>query len=141
MLHDSFVEHIPVAEKIIRTLAVYVLITVLFRLTGKRGFAGLNTFDVVILLLSDVAQNAIVGSDDSLLGGIIGASTLVAANTIVNRVVVLSSRAERLLQGRASIVISDGDLRRDRGHAGPRCSPGVRPRWPRGGCPDPRQRL
>jgi len=111
VLNDLFVEQIPITEKIIRTLAVYLLIIVLFRLAGKRGLAGLNTFDVVVIfLLSNVVQNAVIGNDQSLLGGIIGASTLVLANTIVNRVLVISPRAGRLLQGKGSTVITDGKV-------------------------------
>jgi uncharacterized membrane protein YcaP (DUF421 family) len=65
-----FVEQIPLAEKILRTVLVYTLIVVLFRLTGKRGLATLNTFDfVVIFLLSNVVQNAVIGDDQSLVGG------------------------------------------------------------------------
>jgi uncharacterized membrane protein YcaP (DUF421 family) len=93
---------IPILEKILRTVLVYVLIVVLFRLTGKRGLAGLNTFDfVVIFLLSNVVQNAIIGSDNSLLGGAVGAVTLVVVNTAVNRLIAsvplrpASSRARR----------------------------------------------
>ena len=111
MLNDLFVEQIPITEKIVRTLAVYLLIVVLFRVTGKRGLAGLNTFDVVVIfLLSNVVQNAIIGNDQSLLGGVIGAATLVLANTLVNRLLVISPRAERVLQGRASTVITDGTV-------------------------------
>ena len=58
-----------------------MLIAVLFRLTGKRGPASMNTFDaIVIFLLSNVVQNAVIGNDNSLIGGLIGAVTLVAVN-------------------------------------------------------------
>src|ERR1039457_3349787 len=69
-----FVEQIPLAEKILRTVIVYALLAVLFRLTGKRGLASMNTFDfIVIFLLSNVVQNAVIGNDTSLIGGLIGA--------------------------------------------------------------------
>src|ERR1039457_5323040 len=69
-----FVEQIPLAEKILRTVIVYALLAVLFRLTGKRGLASMNTFDfIVIFLLSNVVQNAVIGNDTSLIGGMIGA--------------------------------------------------------------------
>jgi hypothetical protein len=72
MWHDMFVEQIPLAEKVIRTIGVYVLLMVLFRLTGKRGLAAMNTFDfIVIFLLSNVVQNAVIGNDNSLLGGMV----------------------------------------------------------------------
>ena len=78
MWHAMFVEQIPFTEKILRTVLVYALIAVLFRLSGKRGLANLSTFDfVVIFLLSNVVQNAVIGNDTSLTGGVVGAVTLV----------------------------------------------------------------
>ena len=109
MWHAMFAEQIPLAEKILRTVIVYALIAVLFRLTGKRGLASLNTFDVVVIfLLSNVVQNAIIGNDTSLTGGIIGAVTLVAVNTGVNRLIAVSGTAARIFDGHATTVITDG---------------------------------
>ena len=97
MWHDMFVEQIPVAEKILRTVIVYAMIAVLFRLTGKRGLASMNTFDfVVVFLLSNVVQNAVIGNDSSVTGGMIGAVTLVAVNTGVTRLIAVSA-TEKLL--------------------------------------------
>ncbi len=111
MWHDMFVEQIPVAEKILRTVIVYAVIAVLFRLTGKRGLASMNTFDfVVVFLLSNVVQNAIIGNDDSVIGGIIGAVTLVAVNAGVNRLIAVSATAARIFDGRATAVIKDGHV-------------------------------
>jgi uncharacterized membrane protein YcaP (DUF421 family) len=109
MWHAMFAEQIPLAEKILRTVIVYALIAVLFRLTGKRGLASLNTFDVVVIfLLSNVVQNAIIGNDTSLIGGIIGAVTLVAVNTGVNRLIAVSGTAARIFDGNATTVITSG---------------------------------
>lgn len=111
MWHDMFVEQIPLAEKIIRTIGVYALLMLLFRLTGKRGLAAMNTFDfIVIFLLSNVVQNAVIGNDNSLLGGMVGAVTLVAVNAGVNRLTAISRTAERLFEGRAAVVIDDGHI-------------------------------
>jgi uncharacterized membrane protein YcaP (DUF421 family) len=78
MWHSMFAVQIPIVEKILRTVLVYATILILFRLAGKRDLATLNIFDFVVLfLLSNVVQNAIIGNDTSLLGGIIGAATLV----------------------------------------------------------------
>jgi uncharacterized membrane protein YcaP (DUF421 family) len=113
MSHDLFVIQIPILEKVIRTVAVYAVILVLFRLTGKRGLAQLTSFDmVVVFLLSNVVQNAIIGSDNSLLGGVVGAVTLVVVNTAVTRSAALSSAVERVLEGTATTVIEDGQLDR-----------------------------
>lgn len=111
MLNDLFVMQIPIVEKILRTVLVYAVIVVLFRLTGKRGLAGLNTFDfVVIFLLSNVVQNAVIGNDDSLLGGVVGAVALVAVNTAINRLITVSPTAARVFEGAATTVISDGNI-------------------------------
>jgi uncharacterized membrane protein YcaP (DUF421 family) len=112
MWHDMLSVQIPIVEKVLRTVAVYVLIVLLFRVAGKRGLANLNTFDfVVIFLLSNVVQNAIIGSDNSLLGGVIGAVTLVAINALLNRWLAVDERAVRLLEGTPTTVIDDGLLR------------------------------
>jgi uncharacterized membrane protein YcaP (DUF421 family) len=107
--HAMFAEQIPLTEKILRTVIVYALIAVLFRLTGKRSLASMNTFDVIVIfLLSNVVQNAVIGNDTSLTGGVIGAITLITVNTAVNRLIASSAAAARVFDGRATTVISDG---------------------------------
>lgn len=109
MWHSMFVAQIPILEKILRTILVYATILILFRLTGKRDLATLNVFDFAVLfLLSNVLQNAIIGSDTSLLGGVIGAVTLVAVNAALNRWMAVSDRASRVLAGQATTIIEDG---------------------------------
>jgi len=109
MWHQIFVVQVPVVEKIVRTVLVYVTIFLLLRLTGKRGLANLNTLDfVVIFLLSNVVQNAVIGNDTSFSGGAIGAATLVAVNALVNRLIASSPRAARILEGTSTTVICDG---------------------------------
>jgi uncharacterized membrane protein YcaP (DUF421 family) len=111
MWQAMFVEQIPWAEKILRTVLVYALILLLFRLTGKRGLANLNTFDfVVIFLLSNVVQNAVIGNDQSLVGGGVGAITLIAVNSVVNRLVDINPRIARLLEGSSTTVIEHGQI-------------------------------
>ena len=61
-------------------------------------------------LLSNVVQNAIIGADNSLLGGVVGAVTLVAVNTVVNRLIAVSPVAARVLEGKATTVITDGQI-------------------------------
>jgi uncharacterized membrane protein YcaP (DUF421 family) len=104
-----FAVQIPIGEKILRTVLVYATILILFRLAGKRDLATLNMLDFVVLfLLSNVVQNAIIGSDNSLLGGIIGAATLVAVNAALNRWLAVSPRAARVLEGKPTTIIEDG---------------------------------
>jgi uncharacterized membrane protein YcaP (DUF421 family) len=111
MWRDMFVEQIPVVEKILRTVIVYGLLAVLFRLTGKRGLANLSTFDfIVIFLLSNVVQNAVIGNDNSLIGGMIGAVTLVGVNTALNRLIAINATAARIFEGQATTVITDGHV-------------------------------
>jgi uncharacterized membrane protein YcaP (DUF421 family) len=82
---DILHSQIPIWDKVLRTVAVYALIYVLMRL-AKRDAAQLTASDfVVLLLLSNVVQNAVIGPDNSLLGGAIGAVTLIVVNEFVAR--------------------------------------------------------
>jgi uncharacterized membrane protein YcaP (DUF421 family) len=81
MWHNMFVLGVPIGEKILRTVAVYAFLIVGLRLAGKRELAQLNPFDLVVLLtLSNTVQNAIIGEDNTVTGGVIGASTLLLVN-------------------------------------------------------------
>jgi uncharacterized membrane protein YcaP (DUF421 family) len=112
--NDLFTMGIPVAEKALRTVAVYAGLLVLLRLAGKRDVAQLNTFDfVVLLLLSNVVQNAVIGNDDSLWGGLLGAVVLVGGNSLLVRVVGRSSGALRVLEGSPTVLVENGSLDRD----------------------------
>lgn len=100
---------ISAPEKVLRTLLVYVAVAALLRLAGKRDLAQVNTMDlVVMLLLSNVVQNAIIGPDNSVLGGVIGAVTLVAANGAVARLVRSNDRLGRLVEGSPTTLARDG---------------------------------
>lgn len=100
---------VPILEKVLRTIAVYAAILILFRIAGKRDLATMNMFDFVVLfLLSNVVQNSIIGNDNSLTGGLIGAVTLIAVNAAINRLIAVSDRAARILEGQATIIIKDG---------------------------------
>ena len=109
MWNDLLHVQVPLADKVIRTVAVYVLLAVILRVVGKRDLAQLNSFDlVVMLLLSNVVQNAIIGPDDSLVGGAIGAVVLVAADGAVVRAIRRSDRLARLLEGTPTVLARDG---------------------------------
>lgn len=100
---------ISAGEKAIRTVVVYGAILLLLHLAGKRQLAQLNSFDlVVLLLLSNVVQNAIIGNDTSLSGGLLGAAILVAVNYLVVRVAFMSPRFGKALQGGATMLYEDG---------------------------------
>ncbi|MDX6287882.1 MAG: hypothetical protein QOG53_3367 [Frankiales bacterium] len=107
--HDLFTIGIPISEKVIRTVAVYIGIAVLIRLGGKRDLAQLNSFDlVVILLLSNVVQNSIIGNDNSLLGGLLGATVLIAVNSFVVRTAGQNKHTAALFEGTPTILARDG---------------------------------
>lgn len=100
---------LSVWEKVVRTVAVYLVLAVLIRLAGKRDLAQLNAFDlVVMLLLSNVVQNAVIGPDNSLLGGAIGATVLVGLNAGVVRLARTRDGFARLLEGSPTVLARDG---------------------------------
>lgn len=102
---------IPVMEKVVRTVAVYLGLVILLRLAGKREVAQLNSFDlVVLLLLSNVVQNAVIGPDNSLLGGLLGAGILLGINAAVVRVVGANERVAAVVEGTETDVVVDGHI-------------------------------
>jgi uncharacterized membrane protein YcaP (DUF421 family) len=110
MWHHLVDAHISIAEKVVRTVLIYALVAILIRLTGKRGLAGLNTLDIaVVFLLSNVVQNAIIGDDLSVWGGAIGAVTLVAVNSALNRLALHSPLFAQLFDGSDTTLIADGE--------------------------------
>ena len=100
---------VSVWEKAIRTVAVYFALAVLIRLAGKRDLAQLNAFDlVVVLLLSNVVQNAIIGPDNTLVGGLIGAAVLIGVNAGVVRLARRNDQVARLLEGTPTTLAENG---------------------------------
>jgi uncharacterized membrane protein YcaP (DUF421 family) len=118
MIHSLLFQHmfqlpLPVAEKLLRPVIVYLVLVALLRLFGKRELAQLNPFDLVVLLsLSNTVQNAIIGDDNSVTGGVIGAFGLLAINWIVVRMLYRSPRLTRAFEGRSTILIRDGQIDR-----------------------------
>src|ERR1019366_2047203 len=102
---------LPILEKLLRPVIVYLVLVVLLRIFGKRELAQLNPFDLVVLLsLSNTVQNAIIGDDNSVTGGVVGAFGLLAINWLVVRVLFRSQRLTRALEGRSSVLILNGQL-------------------------------
>ena len=115
VLQHMFVLGLPVVEKVLRPVVVYVFLIVGLRLAGKRELAQLNPFDLVVLLtISNTVQNAIIGDDNSVTGGIIGAGTLLFVNHVVVRYLYGHERLERLVEGDADLLVDNGCVRRDR---------------------------
>jgi uncharacterized membrane protein YcaP (DUF421 family) len=114
MWHDMLVPDISIAEKMIRPLFVYVFLVIGLRVAGKRELAQLNPFDLIVLLtLSNTVQNAIIGNDNSVSGGLIGAATLLALNYGVVRLVHRSKKLQHLVEGRQDLLIKNGRVRQD----------------------------
>ena len=112
--NDLMLPGIPIAEKILRPILVYVFLIVGLRLAGKRELAQLNPFDLVVLLtISNTVQNAIIGNDNSVLGGIIGAATLLLVNYLVVRWTFKHPRVERLVEGVPTVLIEGGIVQQD----------------------------
>jgi uncharacterized membrane protein YcaP (DUF421 family) len=105
---------VPLAEKALRTLIVYAFLIICLRLAGKRELAQLNSFDlVVLLLLSNTVQNAIIGNDNSLVGGLFGATMLIFINWILVRVSYKYNQFDRLLEGDPVKLVQNGQLLED----------------------------
>lgn len=96
---------------VLRTGVVYAALLVGLRLTGKRQIGQMAPFDlVVILLIANAVQNAMVGPDTSLLGGLISAGVLLGANAVVARFRDQIPGLRRVVEGQPAVLISDGQL-------------------------------
>lgn len=115
LYRDMFVMALPLVEKVLRPILVYAFLLVALRLAGKRELAQLNPFDLVVLLtLSNTVQNAIIGDDNTITGGVIGASTLLFVNYMVVKFLYGHERLERLVEGEPDALIENGVVLTDR---------------------------
>ncbi len=109
---DMFVLGIPLLEKILRPIVIYAFLVISLRLSGKRELVQLNPFDLVVLLtLSNTVQNAIIGDDNTVMGGIIGATSLLVTNYLVVRFLYDHRKLDQVVEGRADVLIEDGKVR------------------------------
>src|ERR1700689_5047477 len=101
----------PLAEKMLRPVAVYIFLVAVLRIFGKRELAQLNPFDLVVLLsLSNTVQNAIIGNDNSLTGGLVGAFTLLGMNYMVVRFLFRHRRLDELFEGKPTVLVDEGRI-------------------------------
>jgi uncharacterized membrane protein YcaP (DUF421 family) len=106
---SMLVPGVPVLEKIIRPVIVYFALVIGLRVFGKRELAQLNPFDLVVLLsLSNTVQNAIIGNDNSVVGGLIGALSLLTINYLVVRFLFRHRRLDQWVEGRPTVLIDNG---------------------------------
>jgi uncharacterized membrane protein YcaP (DUF421 family) len=111
MMQSMFHAQLPLLEKILRPAIVYLFLVLLLRVFGKRELAQLNPFDLVVLLsLSNTVQNAMIGNDNSITGGLVGAFSLLAINWLVIRLLYFSPRAEAIVTGRERSLIHGGRM-------------------------------
>ena len=111
MWKSIFIMGAPVAEKVLRPILVYFFLVVVLRVFGKRELAQLNPFDLVVLLsLSNTVQNAIIGNDNSLTGGLLGAFALLAMNYLVVRFLFRHRRLDQLFEGKPTTLIDNGKI-------------------------------
>ena len=102
---------VPWWELVARGVVVYVFLIALLRLTGKRQIGKLSPFDLVLLLiLSNAVQNSMSAGDNSLIGGLILATTLVAVNYLVGLITFKSKKLEAIIEGRPQVLIHNGKL-------------------------------
>ena len=105
---------LPILEKILRPAIMYLVLILLLRLFGKRELAQLNPFDLVVLLtLSNTVQNAIIGNDNSLSGGVIGAVSLLTINWLLMRFLYRFPKVNSALEGSSTCLILDGVMDRE----------------------------
>ncbi|HTP35291.1 MAG TPA: YetF domain-containing protein [Candidatus Acidoferrales bacterium] len=111
MWGDIFALGAPVIEKVLRPALVYLFLVVALRVFGKRELAQLNPFDLVVLLsLSNTVQNAIIGNDNSLTGGLIGALALLSVNYVVVRFLFRHRRLDQIFEGEPTTLIEHGRM-------------------------------
>jgi uncharacterized membrane protein YcaP (DUF421 family) len=107
--HNLFVPELSVAEKVLRPMLVYAFLVVAVRLAGRRELAQLNSFDLVVLMmLANTVQNATIGNDNSMIGGLIGVSALLLINYVVVRFLYRYPAVDRLLEGSPVELIRGG---------------------------------
>src|SRR2546427_2249826 len=110
---EMFQLGLPVLEKVLRPIIVYIFLVIVLRIFGKRELAQLNPFDLVVLLsVSNTVQNAIIGEDNSVTGGLLGAFTLFAVNYLVVRFLFKHRRLDEIMEGTPTVLIKNGELQR-----------------------------
>ena len=108
---EMFTLSLSVAEKAIRPVIVYVFLVAMLRLFGKREMAQLNSFDLVVLLmLSNTVQNAIIGNDNSVTGGLVGAVALLTVNFLVVQATFKNQKLDHMVEGHPTKLIEKGKV-------------------------------
>jgi uncharacterized membrane protein YcaP (DUF421 family) len=108
---DILIPDISITEKVARTAVVYLFLLAAFRITGKRQLGQMTAFDLVVLLIiSNVVQNAMIGADNSLGGGLLGVLVILVLNGVIAWITSRSRRAERLVENSPTVLVSHGRI-------------------------------
>ena len=111
---NLLIPDIPIFEKVMRSAVVYVFLLIAFRLAGKRQLGQMTAFDVVVLLvISNVVQNALIGNDNSLGGGLLGATVILLLNALVAWLTFRHKRVERVVEQTPTVLVKHGQILRD----------------------------
>ena len=111
MVESMFHLQLPVLEKVLRPVIVYLCLVIFVRLFGKRELAQLNPFDLIVLLcLSNTVQNSIIGDDNSVSGGVIGVFSLLTVNWLLTRVLYRLPKLNQALEGSETVLIRHGEV-------------------------------
>jgi uncharacterized membrane protein YcaP (DUF421 family) len=103
--------HLPLLEKILRPIIVYLCLILFLRIFGKRELAQLNPFDLVVLLcLSNTVQNSIIGDDNTVSGGIIGVFALLSINYLLTRILFRLPELSKVIEGKETVLIRSGKV-------------------------------
>lgn len=108
-----WIPEIPVLEKILRPAVIYFFLVIAFRLFGKRQVGELTPFDLIVLLIiSNIVQNGMIGADNSVGGALIGASTVLFINYVLIELTYRSKKIRRVLEDSPTILIHNGAILR-----------------------------
>jgi uncharacterized membrane protein YcaP (DUF421 family) len=106
-----WIPDVPLVEKVVRSVVVYVFLLAAFRLVGKRQVGQMTPFDLVVLLIiSNIVQNALIGDDNSLGGGLLGATTILVVNALVAWTTFRSKRLRRVVEHTPTILVRHGQI-------------------------------
>ena len=110
-MEHLWIPDISIWEKVLRSVVVYLFILLAFRFTGKRQVGQLTPFDLVLLLIiSNVVQNAVIGNDNSLGGGLLGAVVILALNWVVVAATYRFKPLRRLMAGEPTLLVHNGKI-------------------------------
>jgi uncharacterized membrane protein YcaP (DUF421 family) len=111
VIDSMFHLHLPLLEKILRPIIVYLCLILFLRIFGKRELAQLNPFDLVVLLcLSNTVQNSIIGDDNTVSGGIVGVFSLLSINYLLTRVLFRLPKLNKIIEGKETVLIRNGKV-------------------------------